>query len=167
MQGEHAMPLNYAELLSRRAENHPIRYSDSQILLYNLSVGMGRDPLDAKELPYVLEHAGLQAVPTFAATLGSGCDLLEEISQIAAVGGKGAVERPCGCRLLFLAGVGLNGDFQRGEIEVDPPVLEFFFSIDSPMGLPGDAKTGVVKDDSKHASGLKVLGRVIQRFFRI
>lgn len=46
-------------------------YSERDTMLYALSVGMGADPLDAAELPFVYEGAGLRAVPTMAVVLAS------------------------------------------------------------------------------------------------
>ena len=46
-------------------------YGERETMLYALSVGMGRDPLDAREQPFVFEGAGLQAVPTMAVVLAS------------------------------------------------------------------------------------------------
>jgi acyl dehydratase len=64
--------IDYEDLMSRRADDRPFRYSDTQMMLYNLSVGMGRDPLDPVELPFVFEQPGLRVVPTAAAVLGGG-----------------------------------------------------------------------------------------------
>ncbi|WP_317930804.1 MaoC family dehydratase [Halioxenophilus sp. WMMB6] len=47
-------------------------YTDTQMLLYNLSIGMGRDPSISQELPFVYEHPHLQVVPSAAAVLGGG-----------------------------------------------------------------------------------------------
>ncbi len=44
-------------------------YTDRDTLLYNVAVGMGRDPLDAKELPYVCESIGQSVLPTAATVL--------------------------------------------------------------------------------------------------
>jgi len=41
-------------------------------MLYALSIGMGRDPYDPQELPFVFEGAGLRVVPTMATTLSGG-----------------------------------------------------------------------------------------------
>jgi len=46
-------------------------YGERETMLYALSVGIGHDPLDARELPFVYEGAGLQAVPTMAVVLAS------------------------------------------------------------------------------------------------
>ncbi|HEY3696481.1 MaoC/PaaZ C-terminal domain-containing protein [Phenylobacterium sp.] len=66
------MPLDYDDLISRRGEERAFSYVDTQVMLYNLSVGMGRDPLDAKEAPYVFELPALRAVPTAVTVLGGG-----------------------------------------------------------------------------------------------
>jgi acyl dehydratase len=66
------MPLNYDELINRRADDRAFSYTDTQVMLYNLGVGMGRDPLDEKELPFVFERPALKAVPTVASVLGGG-----------------------------------------------------------------------------------------------
>ena len=64
--------LNYDDLMSRRTEGHAFSYTDTQMLLYNISVGMGRVPDDEKELPYVFEQPLLKVTPTAAAVLGAG-----------------------------------------------------------------------------------------------
>jgi acyl dehydratase len=71
------VPIDYDQLMSRRTDDAPFSYTDTQTLLYNLSVGMGRDPLDAKELPFVFEQPALRAVPTLPVVLGdTGSGLL-------------------------------------------------------------------------------------------
>ena len=66
------MPFKYDDLIARRFDDVRFSYSDNQTMLYNLSVGMGRDPLDEKELPFVFELPALRVVPTAAAVLGGG-----------------------------------------------------------------------------------------------
>lgn len=66
------MSFTYDELISRRADDVHFSYTDTQMLLYNLSVGMGRDPGNEKELPFVYETPQLSVVPTAAAVLGGG-----------------------------------------------------------------------------------------------
>ncbi len=66
------MPINYDELISRRTPERAFSYTDTQVMLYNLGVGMGRDPLDEKELPFVFELPALKAVPTAVTVLGGG-----------------------------------------------------------------------------------------------
>lgn len=66
------MPIDYEDLISRRSENRRFSYTDTQMMLYNQSVGMGRDPLDQKELPFVFERPLLRVVPTAATALITG-----------------------------------------------------------------------------------------------
>ena len=64
------MPIDYQAALALKEAGRKATYSDTQTLLYALSIGMGRDPYDERELPFVFEGAGLRAVPTMAAVLG-------------------------------------------------------------------------------------------------
>jgi acyl dehydratase len=66
------MSFTYDELISRRADDIRFSYTDTQMLLYNLSIGMGRDHDNEKELPFVYETPRLSVVPSAAAVLGSG-----------------------------------------------------------------------------------------------
>jgi acyl dehydratase len=66
------MSFTYDELISLRADDTRFSYTDTRMLLYNLSIGMGRDPSDQKELPFVYENPSLSVVPSAAAVLGGG-----------------------------------------------------------------------------------------------
>ncbi|MGZ8363727.1 MAG: MaoC/PaaZ C-terminal domain-containing protein [Caulobacteraceae bacterium] len=57
------MPISYPAILHLRTEALPIAWSDKDAMLYALGVGMGADPLNEAELPFVYEN-GLKAVPT-------------------------------------------------------------------------------------------------------
>jgi acyl dehydratase len=74
------MPFKYDDLISRKTEGRAFSYTDTQVMLYALGVGMGRDPLDARELPFVFELPKLRAVPTVVTVLG------------AAAGGPGVLD---------------------------------------------------------------------------
>ena len=64
------MALNYDELMSKSIYDIPFNYTDVETMLYALSIGMGRDPLNNKELPYVYEQGGLlRTMPTLATVL--------------------------------------------------------------------------------------------------
>jgi acyl dehydratase len=65
------MPISYPEILSLKAEGVPLEWRDQDAMLYALGVGMGADPLDADELPFVYEN-GLKAVPTLATVVAFG-----------------------------------------------------------------------------------------------
>ncbi len=63
------MAIVYEDALKQRIVSQKTTYAELNTMLYALSIGMGRDPLDEKELPFVFEHRGLRAVPTMAAVL--------------------------------------------------------------------------------------------------
>ncbi len=64
------MALDYEQLMARTEEDIPFSYTDRDTMLYALSIGMGRNPLDRKELPYVYELGGAPStVPTLATVL--------------------------------------------------------------------------------------------------
>lgn len=64
------MALDYDTLMSKVENDLPFSYTDADSMLYALSVGMGQDPVDARELPYVYEQgAALKTVPTLATVL--------------------------------------------------------------------------------------------------
>ena len=64
------MALNYDELMSKVETDLRFSYTDADAMLYALSVGMGNDPLDLRELPYVYEQGEpLKTVPTLATVL--------------------------------------------------------------------------------------------------
>tara|TARA_R110001592_G_scaffold260403_1_gene525029 strand:- start:147905 stop:148762 length:858 start_codon:yes stop_codon:yes gene_type:complete len=66
------MPFKYEELINQCSDDIAFSYTDNQMLLYNLSIGMGRDPLNAQELPYVFERPELQVMPSASAVIGGG-----------------------------------------------------------------------------------------------
>lgn len=76
------MPLDTADLLACRQRGYLREWQDTDCLLYALACGLGRDPLNASELPYVFEGNGLSVLPSFASVLaesrlldGCGWDL--------------------------------------------------------------------------------------------
>ncbi len=69
------MPITVAdakEALAQPPIEWQSRYSDRDTLLYAVAIGMGKDPLDARELEYVNETSGERVVPTAATVLARG-----------------------------------------------------------------------------------------------
>jgi acyl dehydratase len=64
------MPIRPDRLLAHAFPETRQRYAKRDAILYALGVGLGADPCDPADLPYLLEDR-LQALPTFAATLSS------------------------------------------------------------------------------------------------
>jgi acyl dehydratase len=57
--------------MSLKSEGDVFSYSGRETMLYALGVGMGRDPMNEPELPFVYEN-GLKAMPTLATVIAWG-----------------------------------------------------------------------------------------------
>ena len=62
------MPIAYPAILDLKSDDETVVWKDRDAMLYALGIGLGSDPLNADELPFVYEN-GLKAVPTFATIL--------------------------------------------------------------------------------------------------
>ena len=65
------MPIYYPDILEQKNPPRTFAYTDKDVMLYALGIGMGADPMDEKELAFVYEK-GLKVVPTAATVLMSG-----------------------------------------------------------------------------------------------
>lgn len=63
------MTVSYAHLKTLREQDIAFSYDERDSMLYALSIGMGRDPTDEAELPFVFEGRPLKVVPTQAITV--------------------------------------------------------------------------------------------------
>jgi acyl dehydratase len=64
------MALNYEDLMATSIVDLPFSYGDTESMLYAISIGMGRDPVSADELPYVFEQGEpLRTMPSMASVL--------------------------------------------------------------------------------------------------
>lgn len=70
------MSIFYPDILQQRTPARTFTYRDKDVMLYALGVGMGADPLDEKELPFVYEK-NLKVVPTAATVLAAGARPVE------------------------------------------------------------------------------------------
>ena len=66
------MAIDYDDMMQSGATGLAARYDEKDVMLYALGVGMGRDPLDEQELPFVYENNGLKVMPTFASVINRG-----------------------------------------------------------------------------------------------
>lgn len=64
------MPIFYPDILNQRTEARDFTYTDKDVMLYALGVGMGADPMNTDELPFVYEK-GLKVIPTAATVLAA------------------------------------------------------------------------------------------------
>jgi len=65
------MPIQYPEILSLKSDPQPYKWGDRETMLYALGIGLGADPMNETELPFVYE-SGLKAVPTMATVVAWG-----------------------------------------------------------------------------------------------
>jgi len=63
------MAIDYDKLMALKLTGERFSYTDRETMLYAISVGMGRDPYDENELPYVFEKAELKTVASMASVL--------------------------------------------------------------------------------------------------
>src|SRR3546814_15699524 len=62
------MPLDYDRLLAAAPARKDQDFTERDTIIYALGVGLGMDPIDECQLPFVWER-GLHALPTYASTL--------------------------------------------------------------------------------------------------
>ena len=62
------MPIAYPDVLDLKTDEEHLVWNDLRAMLYALGIGLGSDPLNEKELPFVYEN-GLKAAPTFATVI--------------------------------------------------------------------------------------------------
>jgi acyl dehydratase len=65
------MAIEYPAILDLKRSGMEFSWTDRDTMLYALGIGMGADPMDAKELPFVYERE-LKAVPTLASVVAWG-----------------------------------------------------------------------------------------------
>ena len=62
------MPIAYPAILDLKSDPESVAWRDREAMLYALGIGLGADPLNLQELPFVYEN-GLKAIPTLATVL--------------------------------------------------------------------------------------------------
>lgn len=65
------MPIAYPEILDLKSEGQTFAWGDRETMLYALGIGLGSDPMNETELPFVYE-SGLKAVPSLATVVAWG-----------------------------------------------------------------------------------------------
>src|SRR3984957_8336291 len=64
------MAIYYPDILEQRTGARTFTYGDKDVMLYALGIGLGADPMNETELPFVYER-GLKVVPTAATVLAA------------------------------------------------------------------------------------------------
>ena len=65
------MPIQYESAKALVSRDQPFAYTDRETMLYALGIGLGADPMNRAELPFVYEQ-GLRTVPTQATVAAWG-----------------------------------------------------------------------------------------------
>ncbi|WFU71276.1 MaoC family dehydratase [Bradyrhizobium sp. CB2312] len=65
------MPIYYPDILERKTKPRTFTYREKDVMLYALGIGMGRNPMDERELSF-LDEKNLKVVPTAATVLAWG-----------------------------------------------------------------------------------------------
>lgn len=71
------MPIDYPAILDLKETGKPYSYTDRDTMLYALGIGLGSDPKNVAELPFVYEQE-LRAVPTLATVVAWGAGVPTE-----------------------------------------------------------------------------------------
>lgn len=123
------MPIYYPDILAEQTVPRSFSYSEKDVMLYALSIGMGDDPLDQRELPFVYER-DLRVVPT-AVTVLTKADFSANLQNIVNVPGqrrsdikletvlhgeqKIVLHRPLPASGTFTIDERISGAFDKGE----------------------------------------------------
>src|SRR3954462_12268289 len=83
----------YDELMALKNLGQKYAYTDREVMLYAVGIGMGADPMDEEELAYVNEAAfsprELKVVPTFASVAAWGANRGEmTLTRLRVVAGE-------------------------------------------------------------------------------
>lgn len=116
------MPIDYDHIMGLKAEGDVFAYDDRDTMLYALGIGFGRDPLDARELPFVYERdldpANLKTVPTMATVIAFGQRVLagSGINYLMVVHGEQrlTLHRPLPPAARVLADARVVGCYDKG-----------------------------------------------------
>jgi len=137
------MPIYYPDILQQRTAARTFTYGDKDVMLYALGIGLGADPMNETELPFVYE-SGLKVVPTAATVL-------------AAAGGGGrpaegrpAPELPAGHRASQINFLMMVHGEQKVELHKPLPTSGTFTAEGRTLGAwdKGEGKGAVVMNET-------------------
>ena len=113
------MPIDYPAVLDLKEQGRRFAWSERDTMLYALAIGMGSDPLDGDELPFVYEK-NLRAVPTLATVVAWGAGISPErlgVDRRRTLHGEEALEvhRPIPCAGEVTASSRVVAVYDKGE----------------------------------------------------
>ncbi|MGY2932921.1 acyl dehydratase [Bradyrhizobium sp. GM6.1] len=116
------MPIDYPAILDLKTEAAPYSWSDREVMLYALGIGMGSDPLSLKELQFVNEAFAiskpLKVVPTFASVCVWGARPgVIDIDRVMVVDGERDItfHKPMPVAASVTADARVRGVYDKGE----------------------------------------------------
>jgi acyl dehydratase len=132
------VPIYYPDILEEKSEPKTLTYTEKDVMLYALSIGLGEDPMDRKELPFVYEQ-NLKVVPTAATVLHSSVGR----PQMA---GTGSGHRPSSVNYTML----VHGE-QKIELHRPLPTSGSFITITRTIGAfdKGAGKGAVIVNETR------------------
>jgi acyl dehydratase len=111
------MPIAYPAILDLKTEGQAFAWRDRETMLYALGIGMGSDPLNMNELPFVYEN-NLKAVPTLATVVAWGAGPLGKtgINYLMVVHGEQSVtfHKPMPTEAQIIADSRIAGAYDKG-----------------------------------------------------
>jgi acyl dehydratase len=145
----------YAQLVAHRKTDMPFAYTKRDSMLYALSVGMGRDPLNQRDLQYVFEQNPLRTLPTQACVVARTALLINAgLDRAKVLHGEQrlVVHKPLPAEASLLASSWVSGVLDKGKdkgclIDVETAVRdaqtgEELFSIITTTFARGDGGIG-------------------------
>jgi acyl dehydratase len=111
------MPIAYPAILDLKTEGQSFAWRDRETMLYALGIGMGSDPLNMDELPFVYEN-NLKAVPTLATVVAWGAGPMGKtgINYLMVVHGEQSVtfHKPMPTEAEIIADSRIAGAYDKG-----------------------------------------------------
>ena len=111
------MPISYPAILDLKTEGQSFAWRDRETMLYALGIGMGSDPLNMDELPFVYEN-NLKAVPTLATVVAWGAGPMGKtgINYLMVVHGEQSVtfHKPMPTEAEIIADSRIAGAYDKG-----------------------------------------------------
>jgi acyl dehydratase len=155
------MPIFYPDILQQRTAARTFTYGDKDVMLYALGIGLGADPMNETELPFVFEK-GLKVVPTAATVLASNNNRAAE--------GRPAPELPPGHRQSQMNFVMMVHGEQKVELHKPLPTSGTFTAEGRTIGAwdKGEGKGAVVMNETvwTDEKGEKAATLTMSMFYR-
>ena len=155
------MAIYYPDILQQRAAARTFTYGDKDVMLYALGIGLGADPMNETELPFVYER-GLKVVPTAATVLSAANSRPAE--------GRPAPELPAGHRQSQMNFVMMVHGEQKVELHKPLPASGTFTAEGRTIGAwdKGEGKGAVVMNETvwTDEKGEKAATLTMSMFYR-